>query len=230
MSSVEPPVFHSGSLSYTADFSEPAFELMHAGPVLQRHVFLALRDFEIDPALMQEIATPIGPSYWNLSAGFLGLRASLKLHVGNIQVTFISDLVRDAALVKKVLHSIEHAVLQVVPTVSFAQRQIVQQVHCRLSMQGVHERISPYTGGMTEELGIPAGRAAGFYFTSPLFTGEAAVVLDKSAVLDQGLYVEVRCRFHADSFDLVTSCDNFQSYLAKVDHAFHLNGTVGEFA
>jgi hypothetical protein len=230
MSSVELPEFHSGSLSYTASFAEPAFELAHAGPALQRHVFRALRDFEIDVAGMQESVVPAGPANWNLSASFLAFRASLKLQVSNIQVTFISDTVRDAMLIKKVLHSVEHAVLQVVPTASFALRELVQQIHCRLSIPGIQERILPYAGGVPEELGVPAGRAAGFYFTSPLFSGEAGVVLDKSVILDQGLYVEVRCRFQAGAFDLATSCDNFQSYLAKIDHAFRLNGTVGDLA
>lgn len=222
----ESPRFHSGSLVFTASFNEPAFELAHAGPMLQRCVFQALREHEIDLLGWQETVMPSGPGNWNLSVNFLGFRASLKLQVGSIQVTFVNEILREGALMKQVLHTIEQVVLQAVPSVRVAQRELVQQIHCGLSSRGIRERIPPYSGSIPEELGIPAGQGVGFYFTSALFSGQTGVVLDKSAVLDEGLFVQVRCGFDAASFDLTTSCDNFQTYLATLDRAFRLNGML----
>lgn len=135
-------------------------------------------------------------------------------------------MLREGALIKQVLQGIEQVVLQAAPSVSVAQRELVQQIHCKLSGRGIRERIPPYSGNVPEELGIVAGQGIGLYFTSSLFSGQTGVVLDKSAVLDEGLFVQVRCRFDAESFDLNTSCDNFQMYLSTLDRAFQLNGTL----
>jgi hypothetical protein len=227
MTVAESPTFHSGSLIVNAGFTEPAFELAHAGAVLHRHLFHALRDYEMDWSGLQEIVMPVGPGNWNLSVNFLGFRASFKLHVGDFQVTFVNEMLREIALIKEVLHAIEHAVLQVVPTAGFAQRELVQQIHCKLSNQGIQDRIPSYAGILPEELGAPIGQGVALYFTSPLMSAPAGVVLDRSALVDEGLYVQLRCRFDADTFDLATSCDNFQTYLTRIDRAFHLQGTLG---
>ena len=228
MTVAESPTFHSGSLVVTASFTEPAFELAHAGPMLQRHIFQALRDHEIDMPGFQETAMPSGPGNWNLAVSFLGFRASFKLHVANFQVTFVNkEILRDGALIKRVLHAIEHAILQVVPAAGLAQRELVQQVHCTLSNRGIQDRIPSYAGILPEELGDPVGQGVALYLESPLMSAPAGVVLDRSALLDEGLYVQLRCQFDADAFDLATTCDNFQTYLRRMDHAFHLHGTLG---
>lgn len=173
---------------------------------------------------------PVGPGNWNLSVNFLGFRASFKLQVGNFQVTFVNEILQKGALIKQVLHAIEQAVLQVVPAAGFTQRELVQQIHCKLSNQGIHDRIPSYAGILPEELGEPIGQGVALYLKSPLMSAPAGVVLDRSALLEEGLYVQLRCQFDADAFDLATACDNFQTYLRRIDSAFHLHGTLGGVA
>jgi hypothetical protein len=226
MSSVDPIEFHSGSLIYTAELLEPAFELMHAGPMLLRHIHRALRDFEIDLAGMQE-AMPIGPGHWSLSANFLAFRASLKLQVSNVIVTFLNELIHDAALIEKVLQAVEHAVFQVAPDIVISRRELLQQIHCKMASAEIDERIPVLPGAFPEELGGLAGRAMGVYFTSPLSSGRASVVMDRSAVLNEGMFAQVRCSFDSQAFDLATSCGNFRTYLTRIDRAFRLDGSLG---
>lgn len=227
---METPVYHSGSLSFTAGFAEPVFELAHAGPALQRAVFHALRDFEMDLAGLQEIGTQAGPASWHLSVSFLSFRANLEVRVSGFKVTFLNKLAREAALLEKVLLAVESAVLRAAPHASVSQREFVHQVHCQVTGSGLQERIPPCPGTLPAPLGDPAGNGIALYFTDPSFSGPSNVVLDRSALLDQGLFVQVGCGFDATSFDLCTSFRNFQSYLATVDRAFHLHGTLGGMA
>ncbi len=81
---------------------------------------------------------------------------------------------------------------------------------------------------LPENLGSLTGQGVGLYFTSPLFSRQSNVVLDKSLILDEGLFVQVRGGFDADAFDLATSIDNFQTYLHQIDDAMHLNGILRE--
>lgn len=202
------------------------FELAHAGPVLQRSVFHALRDFDMDLAGLQELGAQAGPAGWHLSVSFLSFRATLEVRVNGFKVTFLNELARDAALVDNVLLAVESAVLRAVPHTSLSQREFLHQAHCQATDDVLQERIPPCTNALPAALGDPAGHGIALYFTSPSFSGPSNVVLDRSALLDQGLFVQVRCGFDAASFDLGTSFRNFQSYLAVVDRSFHLHGTL----
>jgi hypothetical protein len=225
---VESPIYHSGALNFVTTFSEPALALPYAGATLQRAVFLALRDYGLDLAGLQESKVHTGPTGWFLSASFLSFAAELKVRVDGLEVNFISEHPQEIGSRKPVLDAIERAVLQADGHASASRRVLIRQTHCELSDEGVRERIPPPVRSFPDSLGAPAGQAIGLYFTdSLLFSGRANIVLDRSAVLDQGMFVQVRCEFDADQYDLMTSIDNFHECLSLIEEAFDLRGVLG---
>ena len=221
------PVYHSGSLSFVATFAEPAFDLPYAGSKLHRRVYRALREFDIDKAGLQENKPQTGPNSWSLSLNFLSFAAALKVRVDGFEVTFISDCTRDIDLHRKVLKAVEEAIFQTEPHTSPSRRILHQQIHCELTDDGLIERIPWFKRDFPEELGNLRSQGIGLYFTNPLFSGRANVVLDNSLVVDEGLFVQTRCEFEASEFDLSTCIDNFQKYLASLEDTFALQGILG---
>lgn len=55
------PAYHSGSLTFTAAFREPAFELSRDSHQLQRAIFHALREYEMSWSNFQENGALAGP-------------------------------------------------------------------------------------------------------------------------------------------------------------------------
>jgi hypothetical protein len=218
-------VYASGSRSITVVFDEPAFELAYAGPRLQRSLYLALQDVDL-PGL--EIGDAIRPAQWHLSASFLSFAARLSVRLNGFEVSFLNERSREPVLIKKMLHAIETSVLQFAAHASPSQREFLHQAHCKLTHAGVREKVPCQVRDLPETLGSLTGHGVGLYFTSPLFSHQANVVLDKSLILDEGLFVQVRCGFDADAFDLATSSDNFQTYLHQIDDAMHLHGILRE--
>lgn len=222
---MERPVYASGSRSITVVFVEPAFELAYAGPKLQRSLYLALQDADL---LGLEIGDAIKPAQWYLSVNFLSFTARLSVRLNGFEVVFFNERSREPALIKQVLHAIETTVLELVPNTSPSQREFLHQAHCKLTSAGVREKIPCSVRDLPERLGSLTGQGVGLYFTSPLFSRQANVVLDKSLIVEEGLFVQVRCGFDADAFDLTTSIDNFQTYLDEIDDAMQLHGILRE--
>lgn len=127
---MELPVYASGSRSITVVFEEPAFELVHAGPKLQRSLYLALQDVDL-PGL--EIGDAMRPAQWHLSVSFLSFAARLSVRLNGFEVSFLNARSREPALIKQALHAIEASVLEfVLPTLP-SQREFLHQAHCKLT-------------------------------------------------------------------------------------------------
>lgn len=222
---MEPPVYASGSRSITVVFEEPAFELAYAGPRLQRSLYRVLQDVDLSGL---EVGDAARPAQWHLSLNFLSFAARLSVRLNGFEVVFLNESSREPVLIKNVLRAIESSVLELVSNTSPSRREFLHQAHCKLTSDGVREKIPCSVRDLPEHLGNLAGCGVGLYFTSPLFSRQANVVLDKSLVVEEGLFVQVRCGFDADAFDVTTSIDNFQTYLDQLDDALHLDGILRE--
>ena len=221
---MEMPFYRSGSLISTAIFQEPAFELKENSCSLQKALFKTLRELDLRLENIQEAAAFPSPGNWQISMSFLSFRASLRVRVDGFEVTFLNPAMNDAPVLKDALKRIESAFSCALPEINVVRRDLVLHAHFEIP-DGYRTVTQPYWGPYPEGLGDLSGQGVGWYFRSPLFSGEAGVVLEKSILIEDGLYVQTRCRFDTSTFDLEASFDSFQSYLQKVVEALRLGGT-----
>lgn len=217
--------YRSGSLISTAIFQEPALELKVNSCSLQKALFKALHELDLRLENIQEAAAFPSPSNWQISMSFLSFRASLQVRVDGFEVTFLNPAMNDAAVIKDALKRVESAFSCAQPEIKVVRRDLVSHAHFQVPDGGYRTVTQRYWGPSPEGLGDLSGQGVGLYFRSPLFSDEAGVVLEKSILIEDGLYVQTRCRFDTSTFDLEVSFDNFQSYLQRVIEVLRLGGT-----
>jgi len=211
----------SGSLVFTAAFAEAAFELPQSSHHLQEALFRALSPLGLQVENIQQVGAFAGPGNWSLSLSFLSFRAALKVGVTAAEVTFLNPSRGDSDVLKTVFRSLESALNQTLITID--TRHLIFHGHFRLP-SGYRSVMTRFSGPSPAGLGELSGSGVGFYFQDPLFSDEASVVLDKSALVQDGLYVQTRCQFASSAFDLDTALNNYAAYLDRVMNLLGLGG------
>lgn len=224
---MEAPAYHSGSLAFTSTFREPVFGLSRDGHLLQQSLFRALREFGLGLEDMDETGALQGAGKWSLSAPFLSHDANLRVDVGAFDVTFLGST--PSARVHEVVRAIEGAVVDTLPGIELARRGGVYQGHMALPGKDYHGKAGPFWGTYPEGLGELAAQGMGYYFRSALFSGESSIVVDKSVVVPGGLFLQVRCGFDVEDFELEDVLANFHGYLVSVGRAFGLSDALGAY-
>lgn len=94
-----------------------------------------------------------------------------------LEVTFLNTMAADANLIRKILRSLEEALLEALPQVAIAKRELAYQGHFRLPADEQRARLQRFWGKTPDGLGEQSGQGVAFYFQSPLFSGESNIVL-----------------------------------------------------
>jgi len=225
---METPVYRSGLFAFTSSFQEPIFELYRSGVALQRALLTELREFGFgmrDIGDMEETGADILPAQWRFSASLLPLRANLEVRLDGVDLSFLDNPFADTRV--RVVHALDRAIATAVPQFQPARRSLTYQGHFELSTEAYDELTRPLSGTIPDTFGTLVAQGVGFYVRDPLFSGEGVIVLDKSVLVNPGLFVQIRCEFDIDDFDLHQALANFEKHLTNIDSALGMNGALG---
>ncbi len=208
--------YRSGSLMGTSLFRDPVFELTSNSHSLQGELFESFREFDLKLENIQETAAVPTPANWQLYMSFLSFRASVRVKVDGFELTFLNPQMNDAAIIKDVWKRAESAFASALRETRVVRRDLVLHAHFEIPDGGYRTITQRYWGPSPDGLGELSGQGVGFYLRNPLFSDEASVVLEKSILIEDGLYVQTRCGFDAGTFDLETMATHFTSYVRKL--------------
>lgn len=221
MSSTE---FIQGALTVTVSFRQPAFQLTQQSHSLQQALYEQLSgvDSTLFLANFREEGAFSGPTSWLLSVGLLSNTATLRVRAYEYELFVSNPTYADKDLLKVVLHAVEASFGKALPAVRFKKRFVALFAHYAFSEGTYASMIQPFLGNVPEGVGDCMSRGVSFYVADSLFTDQGTVVVDKSAIVDDGLFLQIRCGFDAGGFDLSTALGNYDQYVRKVTNSLGL--------
>jgi hypothetical protein len=210
--------FSQGAMTVTVSFREPAFQLTQQSHSLQQAVYEQLSgvDSTLFLANFREEGAFSGPTGWLLSVGLLSNTATLRIRAYEYELFVSNPTFAYRGLVEQVLQRVENAIGAAVPTARFKKRFVALFAHYDLPEGSYATMVHPFLGKIPEGIGDCKSRGISFYVANSLFTDQGTVVLDKSAIVDGGLFLQIRCGFDAGEFDLSTTLGNYDRYVREV--------------
>lgn len=212
--------YKQGSATLTVFLDPVCFELSQGSYVLQQKLLSALERFGLRLEEIHETGSFSGPANWALSMRFWSYRAELQMKVNRYELTLLNPSRDELEEVTRIPQSIEEAINEWKSDVTMKSRHVVYYGHYEVP-NGFQALTSRFTGGIPEQLGTVTGNGLSLYVKDPSFTGEGTVVLDKSVLVPDGLFLTTRCSFDHE-FDLRQSVGNFYAFLTRVLELFDL--------
>jgi hypothetical protein len=214
------PMLKQGSVAITGVLDRVLFQLAQGSHLLQQKLFRSLQEFGLRLEDMQEAGAFSGPANWSLSMRLLSFRGELVIRVDRYDLSVLNPAPEEGDLLRKMLESIEAALMSSTDDVGIKNRHFAYHGHNEIP-EGYQSVTSQFVPHVPDALGSVTGTGVSFYMTDSSLPGEASVVLDRSILVPNGLFVTARCTFGSD-FDLGPSFANFYSYLTKALGVFGL--------
>lgn len=124
-----------------------------------------------------------------------------------------------------ILEQVESSVVETLQGAAIVGRDFTFNAHFELPPGGYQALTAPFSGEPPKGLGAPLAQGMSFYFHAPESGSESAMTMDRSIVIVDGLYFQVRSRYSPpQDLDLGPSFSKFGLLLTKVIEAANLGG------
>jgi hypothetical protein len=220
-------LYRFGSFSSSARFEEPVFRFGEKSLLLQRALFRNLRTLMPKLEDVRETKdSPGGAAHWSLTLSLppgINFRATTQ----GIETTFLNlQNLRAEVLpaVKSVLEQVEESVVAVLPEkVQFSDREFIFNAHFALGPGEYATFTAPFRRDPPKELGLEYAHGMSFYFRSDSGP-ESDLIIDRSVLVPEGLFFQVKSRFSGAVPDLRSSFQTFHAFLAQAIASTKLGG------
>jgi hypothetical protein len=185
-------------------------------------LFHSLRGLDLRVENFVETQAAPGISQWSLNVNTPEM--NFRVRAQGFETTFLNPGREISPVFRETLDLVERGMLSVLDETRVLLRNFTYNAHFELP-PGEYQRLTgSFSGKPPDGLGVHAAQGMSFYFHSPESRDVSSVILDRSAVIADGLYFQVGSRFAVEESDLTASFSNFRLILSRAIEAINLGG------
>jgi len=199
-------------LAHTGVFSRPLFELWGEGKTILRGLFEALSPFGAtlpDLHIQPVLATPADPAI-TVNIGTSGI---LTFKLDRTESSFFNFTDESLRNIPKILKSSTMWIRSAVPSFRFSSHQFVYSSHSRIGKSTVEKVLGSAGMKSLKSGGLDKGTGVIFHWSVPERNWTTQLVLDRSVVLEGGLYMMFTLMVVGDDMDYDSLGRDGRTYL-----------------